>query len=586
MLIIKILLLIIKLLHYLNTCFMKLKFKIIAVFLCLISINTIAQKNIYLNYAIATYKYENNSLVKVDTTSTIFDKFNNEILVTSQTWDNSKKKFLNSYKTIKTYDSLNNLTSEIRQRIDSKTQNFKNSERDIFEYNSRSKFCTQLHTTWWYYGDIWAEENNHYDSLIVKDTSMYKRSITYNSFNKIVSYLNQGWDRKNLTYKKGSLFFYTFDEKQNINNTLWYDWDTTVNNHILYQKEIFTYDSNNNLLTELIQHYSRSYKYFFDYELNTYSYNSNNKIIDKLSKSVNYKTAKLENRTYHIYEYDNRNNLTTDIGKYCYSDNGDFDNNYKTIYAFDSKNNPISQLEQKWNKNKSSFINDENIVKTYDENNNLLTQLNESWDTISNSFIKVSLYKYYYKPALDIVIQKDTIIITWTQEQLNNANTAKNIKYLSQIEKDAIMYLNLARLYPKQFVSNEVEDYTGPEKNKMYLLGSTYKESLIKHLNALKPTTAFIFDKSLYENAKCFAEESGEKGIRGHDRINCKKENYAECCSYGMTNGKDIALQLLIDHDVESLGHRNICLKSTYTKIGLSTHSHTLSGTCAVAEFI
>ena len=52
-----------------------------------------------------------------------------------------------------------------------------------------------------------------------------------------------------------------------------------------------------------------------------------------------------------------------------------------------------------------------------------------------------------------------------------------------------------------------------------------------------------------------------------------------------MLTGKDIALQWLIDHNVPSLGHREVCLDETYTKIGLSIHSHKREGTCAVADF-
>lgn len=174
----------------------------------------------------------------------------------------------------------------------------------------------------------------------------------------------------------------------------------------------------------------------------------------------------------------------------------------------------------------------------------------------------------------------------WTKEQINNANTATDIKYLSDVEKDAIMYINLARLYPKEFVKNELKDYYGPTKYGNYLKGSKYLKSLIKELEDMEAVNALNFDKELYEYAKCFAKESGEKGIVGHERVKCAKGNFAECCSYGMETGKDIALQWLIDHDVPSLGHRKNCLNGSYTKIGLSVHTHKQYGHCAVADLI
>jgi hypothetical protein len=175
---------------------------------------------------------------------------------------------------------------------------------------------------------------------------------------------------------------------------------------------------------------------------------------------------------------------------------------------------------------------------------------------------------------------------TWTAEQLNKANTAKDIAYLSEIEREAILYINLARLYPKEFVKYEVANYYGAEGFGDELKNSPYRQSLISHLNAVEPTNALAFDESLYNYARCFAKEQGEDGSIGHNRKSCEDGYFAECCSYGMDNGKDIALQWLIDDGVESLGHRENCLNPEYTKIGLSFHSHTEWNYCCVADMI
>ena len=175
---------------------------------------------------------------------------------------------------------------------------------------------------------------------------------------------------------------------------------------------------------------------------------------------------------------------------------------------------------------------------------------------------------------------------SWSSSQIKKASNANHINYLTDIEKEAITYINLARLFPKDFVQNELIYYSGPEGYGNYLENSSYKRSLISHLERMRPVKALYFDASLYQNAKCFAKESGIKGIIGHTRETCPKENYAENCSYGMHNGKDIAMQWLIDHDVASLGHRINCLNGSYNKIGLSVHYHKKWETCAVAEII
>ena len=174
---------------------------------------------------------------------------------------------------------------------------------------------------------------------------------------------------------------------------------------------------------------------------------------------------------------------------------------------------------------------------------------------------------------------------TWTETQRTKANTAKDIAYLTTVEKECIMYLNLCRLYPQDFLKFELTNYFGDEKYGDYLKNSTYRKSLISKLRAMKPIIELTFDMDLYKNAACFAKEQGTAGTSGHTRIKCPKEVYkAECCSYGMNTAKDIVLQLLIDDRVSSLGHRKICLDARYSKIGVSVSSHKEWGTCAVLD--
>jgi hypothetical protein len=174
---------------------------------------------------------------------------------------------------------------------------------------------------------------------------------------------------------------------------------------------------------------------------------------------------------------------------------------------------------------------------------------------------------------------------SWTANQLNSANAAKDIACLTDVEKDAVMYINLARLYPKLFVKIELINYTGTAEHKDYVKDSKYKESLITFLNSMTPVNALSFDSLLYENARCFAKESGDAGIEGHDRIACPDEGFSECCSYGMFTGKDIAMQFLIDLNVPGLGHREVCLDGSYSRVGPSVHAHKVWGSCAVLDF-
>lgn len=169
----------------------------------------------------------------------------------------------------------------------------------------------------------------------------------------------------------------------------------------------------------------------------------------------------------------------------------------------------------------------------------------------------------------------------WTDEQLDKANTAVDVSILTADEKEAIMYINLARLYPKEFVQIELEDVSD-----LYIENPAYTRSLIADLNAATPVGVLYFDNSLYELAKCFAKESGDKGTVGHKRKKCRSDGFAaECCSYGEKTGWDIAFQWLIDDNIKLLAHRKICLDNAYTKIGLKIYKHKKYGVCAVADF-
>ena len=175
---------------------------------------------------------------------------------------------------------------------------------------------------------------------------------------------------------------------------------------------------------------------------------------------------------------------------------------------------------------------------------------------------------------------------TWSEQELAKANTCILIDDLSNIEKEAILYINLARLFPLKFAKIEVQPYFGPEKYGAYLEDSPYKESLLSDLKTTKPMNALIYNEELRELAICFALEQGASGYMGHDRKKCGGFYNAECISYDMETGKDIAMQLLVDHEVPSLGHRQACLDSELTKVGIGFSTHKKVSFCAVLDFL
>jgi uncharacterized protein YkwD len=163
----------------------------------------------------------------------------------------------------------------------------------------------------------------------------------------------------------------------------------------------------------------------------------------------------------------------------------------------------------------------------------------------------------------------------WTPKELAAANTAKNVTYMDSVEKEIVMYCNLARMYPKRFAAIEVD-------------GHYYGEdavSLAKELRSITPRTALQPDSALTANANCFQVEQGKSGERGHLRKECTTDMRGENCSYGKSNALSVIMQLMVDEGIPSHGHRWNILNAGYTKIGVALGEHKTYFHSAVLDF-
>lgn len=205
----------------------------------------------------------------------------------------------------------------------------------------------------------------------------------------------------------------------------------------------------------------------------------------------------------------------------------------------------------------------------------------------NGSSISVKVTQTYMHKAPDMATlssQPAKLTKAWTDEEIQAANTARSCTYMTQLERDVMLYINLARLYPKRFAEIEVRNYEHAEGFGVFPTFPEYKQSLLNTLCSMNPVQALYPCYEYYESAYCWAEESGRFGIRGHNRVTCKKLNVAECCSYGVFTAIDITLQWLIDDQVPSLGHRKNCLHPEYSKAGISHALHSSEGHCTVLD--
>ena len=164
----------------------------------------------------------------------------------------------------------------------------------------------------------------------------------------------------------------------------------------------------------------------------------------------------------------------------------------------------------------------------------------------------------------------------WDDAKYLACNTAKNSSYMSDSEKKIIYILNLARMNPKLFAETVVLTFH-PDAGKNESGEPRYVSSLIAMLDTVRPLNLLKPDQDCYKSAYMHASTSGKLGYTGHERQTTaatKAQRFrGECCSYGHGSPIQIVMQLLVDQDVPSLGHRMICLGS-YTTIGVSLEPH------------
>ncbi|MDC0100185.1 CAP domain-containing protein [Crocinitomicaceae bacterium] len=173
------------------------------------------------------------------------------------------------------------------------------------------------------------------------------------------------------------------------------------------------------------------------------------------------------------------------------------------------------------------------------------------------------------------------------------ANTAKNTAYLSQEEKELIYLQNLVRMNPKLFNDTYVKTYykLNPKKS-----NSSYAKSLVKDLKESGKIQVLYPKLAIFDAAEFHANDLGKLGKTGHESTDGatfseRLKRYgvsgyiAENCSYGHNEALDILMQLLIDENVESLGHRKNIMNGVYSKVGLAIRPHKKYRNNAVLDY-
>ncbi|WP_231427317.1 MULTISPECIES: CAP domain-containing protein [Pedobacter] len=197
----------------------------------------------------------------------------------------------------------------------------------------------------------------------------------------------------------------------------------------------------------------------------------------------------------------------------------------------------------------------------------------------------------------------------WTDAEFRMANTAANASYLTNEEKNIVMYMNLIRINGEKFYYTFLEDYINNYNSKVrkyrnynelrITKTNIYYVSLLKNLRGIKNLPMFYPDEKLSALSKSHAQDLNRNNLDSHESSNGNSfskrlskyfpnQIKSENIDFGYSNSLDIVCHLLLDCGVPSLGHRfNIIdQKNKLNTVGVNIQRHPSFTWCAVIDFI
>jgi uncharacterized protein YkwD len=189
----------------------------------------------------------------------------------------------------------------------------------------------------------------------------------------------------------------------------------------------------------------------------------------------------------------------------------------------------------------------------------------------------------------------------------DSLNTAKDVAYLSVLEKEVILEMNKVRTNPKAYISYLQEErsfYEGALIKRPGEIAIRMNEGVaavdecIRYLEKASPAGLLHPSDCLTKAAGMLGKYQSETGETGHNgpkgmsmggRIQsaCEKafSYLAENVSYGGNTSLKIVLQLMIDDGVPSRGHRENIMNPGLNTCGLFFTTHPRYGHLCVIDY-
>ena len=208
-----------------------------------------------------------------------------------------------------------------------------------------------------------------------------------------------------------------------------------------------------------------------------------------------------------------------------------------------------------------------------------------------------------------LIAQSQSVYVRDTQNwDIRKLDTARDSTFLSEMERDIVLELNMARSDPQKYATLYIKPMLTKFVGLRYDLGNDHwlvtsegtaaVVECIAVLNEAKPCSLLYPDSELSKMSKYQTDMQGATEQVGHNspngdtfsqrlrRFKILYLNCAENINYGRYSARDIVVALLVDDAVPSRGHRTNILTNLYNKVGVSHGTHLKYRYMCVMDFI
>lgn len=204
------------------------------------------------------------------------------------------------------------------------------------------------------------------------------------------------------------------------------------------------------------------------------------------------------------------------------------------------------------------------------------------------------------KKSEESTSQKNQDADKWDIAKLD---TARNVDYLSTVEKDVVLEMNKARsnpaLYADLYLTPRIKKFDGKIYNDKIMTneGVDVVNECISQMKKAKPLSVLNPEKGLslaaqqHSSTQGETDQTGHTGVDGSDPFTRIKKHgtfktAGENIDYGAKSGREIVVSLLIDDGVSSRGHRKNILNKDFSSTGVGfTKKHKTYGAVCVITY-